>query len=293
MSLGWELSLRERAPAEGYDGVVLDEEHGLVGAILHTLVNVKLAFPSLAVFHASEVDELHRGKHSAKFKIQNEGEHFAPAPAAWHLMAGLLQSAPMLYPEDLAVGLKESDSVGRALMQGRQIVMLRKGGVYESGGELEIEFRRFFIFPTFVRQDQAILKLEAQDLFVYAASEPRMIPISAYADVTDVIRLETSEQVAAIEPYHVWAPGYVENRLDSRTDYPLYLLIVRVYRLPQPVMIPNHDSYTAGNGWVGMRQTINVAGATAVLDDATQQKSRDEIVRLIRTALPLPSIPED
>ena len=199
----------------------------------------------------------------------------------------------MLYPEDLAVGLKESDCVGQALMQGRQIVMLRKGGVYESGGELEIEFRRFFIFPTFVRQDQAMLKLEAQDLFVYAASEPRMIPISAYADVTDVLRLETSEQVAAIEPFHVWAQGYVENRLDSRTDYPLYLLVVRVYRLTQPVLIPNHDSYAAGNGWVGMRQTINVAGATAVLDDAAQQKSRDEIVRLIRTALPLPSIPED
>ena len=199
----------------------------------------------------------------------------------------------MLYPDDLAVGLKECDSVGQALLQGRQIIMLRKGGIYETGGEFEIEFRRFLVFPTFLYQDKEMLKPEAQDLFQYSGSEPKMIQISAYADVTDVLRIETCEEIAAIEPFHVWAPGFVQKRLDSHTEHPMYVLVVRVYRLSEPVMIFNHESYAGCNGWVGLRQMINVAGATAVLDDAAQQKVRDEIVRKIRTAVPPPKPTED
>jgi len=40
-----------------------------------------------------------------------------------------------------------------ALEAGRQIILLRKGGIYESAGEFEIEHRQFLFFPTFLHQN--------------------------------------------------------------------------------------------------------------------------------------------
>jgi hypothetical protein len=190
----------------------------------------------------------------------------------------------MLYPEDLGVALKEWDSVCQALIQGRQIVLLRKGGIHESGGEFELEFRRFFLFPTFLHQDQTMLKDSAQDLFSYSGSEPSTIQISAFADVTDIVPIETIDQITAIDAHHVWTPKLLQTRMNYRPENPLYLLLAKVQKLPQPVTIENHQSYAGCKSWVGLRKTINVKGSTLVLDPPTYQQQRDEVMIRVKTA---------
>jgi hypothetical protein len=190
----------------------------------------------------------------------------------------------MLYPEDLGVALKEWDSVCQALIQGRQIVMLRKGGIHESGGEFELEFRRFLLFPTFLHQDQKMLKDSAQDLFTFSGSEPKTIQISAFADVTDVILIDNINQITAIDAYHVWTPKLLQMRLNYRPENPLYLLLAKVHKLPQPVTIDNHQSYAGCKSWVGLKTTINVKGSTPVLDPPTYQQVRDEIMMRVKSA---------
>ena len=49
----------------------------------------------------------------------------------------------MAVPDRLRVALKEWASVCSALETGRQIILLRKGGIHESGGEFEVENRQF------------------------------------------------------------------------------------------------------------------------------------------------------
>jgi hypothetical protein len=190
----------------------------------------------------------------------------------------------MLYPEELAVALKEWDSVCQALVQGRQILMLRKGGIHESGGEFELEFRRFLLFPTFLHQNQKMLKDSAQDLFTFAGSEPSTIQISAFADVTDIILIQNLNQIAMADAHHIWTPQFLQMRLNYRPENPLYLLLGKVYKLPQPVTIDNHSSYDGCKSWVGLRTMINVKGSTLVLDPPTYQKHRDEIVMRVKSA---------
>ncbi len=191
----------------------------------------------------------------------------------------------MLYPEELGVGLKEWDSVCEALRQGRQIVLLRKGGIHESGGEFELEFRRFLLFPTFLHQDKSMLKPEHHELFQYSGSEPTKIQIASYADVTDIVRIEDARQINAIDKYHIWTPGLIQMRLEYRPENPLYLLLVRTFNLAQPVTIDNHPAYAGCRSWVGLRQTINVKDASPAIDPATHQVYRDEIKAKIRAAL--------
>lgn len=197
----------------------------------------------------------------------------------------------MLYPEDLAVGLKEWDSVCQALLQGRQILLLRKGGIHESGGEFELEFRRFLLFPTFLHQVRSMLKPDAQDLFKFSGSEPSTIRIEGFADVTDIIPVQYEHQIHALDLYHIWTAPFLHKRLEYRPENPLYFLLVKAYRLPQPATLENHPRYGGCKSWVGLLKTINVQNATPVLDAPTQQNLRDEIMMRFTSAKPQPETP--
>jgi hypothetical protein len=183
-----------------------------------------------------------------------------------------------LYPDELSVGLKEWDSVCQALLQGKQIVMLRKGGIHEAGGEFEVEFRRFLLFPTYLHQDKDMLKEDAQELFKFAGSEPTKIKLEAFADVTDIVRIETEKQVKSLSDKHIWTDKLVQMRIDYRPENPLYLLLVRAHKLTNPVTIDNRPQYAGCKSWVGLRENIKVTEATPVLDAPSYQQQRDEIM---------------
>ena len=190
----------------------------------------------------------------------------------------------MLYPSELAVALKEWDSVCQALVQGRQIVMLRKGGIHESGGEFELEFRRFLLFPTFLHQDRKMLKESAQELITFSGKDPKTIQISAFADVTDILLIQSIKQIEVADAYHIWTPQFLQMRFNYRPENPLYLLLGRVNKLPEAVTIENQSSYEGCRSWVGLKAIIDVKGSTPVLDPPTYQKYRDEIVMRVKSA---------
>src|SRR3954469_15567092 len=111
----------------------------------------------------------------------------------------------MPWPQSLNVALKEWAIVCRALEQGRQVLLLRKGGIYESAGEFEVEHREFLLFPTYVHQNPRMLKPEAHEGFQPHAQEPRQVRMSAAGVVTDVVRVESRARMDALDAEHVWA----------------------------------------------------------------------------------------
>src|SRR6476469_947176 len=61
----------------------------------------------------------------------------------------------MALPNPLAIALKEWATVCHALETGRQMLLLRKGGIYEAAGEFELENPQFLLFPTYLHQNLA------------------------------------------------------------------------------------------------------------------------------------------
>lgn len=180
--------------------------------------------------------------------------------------------------DGLSVALKEWDVVCRALAEGRQVILLRKGGIYESAGEFEVEHRRFVFFPTFLHQKPDHLKPAERERCAAAASEPSQVKIELAGEVTDIIQLQSRSQMDALEGQHIWAPSLVDMRFNYRPENPLYLLIVRASRLAEPVAIENTPAYAGCKSWVPLEQAINVAGATPVLDEAAYE-SRRQLIR--------------
>jgi hypothetical protein len=173
----------------------------------------------------------------------------------------------MAWPTSLSVALKEWATVCRALESGRQILLLRKGGILESGGEFEVENREFLLFPTYVHQNLKMLKPSEHAGFEAMSAEPDEVVLAAAGVVSDIIQLKSRQQMDALDDEHIWTPPLIDMRFDYRPENPLYLLLVRAYRLHAPVTIANTPAYAGCKSWVPLDQPVEMGDALPVLDD--------------------------
>ena len=188
----------------------------------------------------------------------------------------------MALPQSLGTGLKEWASVCRALEEGRQVLLLRKGGISESAGEFEVETPQFVLFPTFLHQNVKMLKDAEHAGFAPASAEPATLTLSSAASVTDVIRLQSRGQMDELEEEHIWTAPLIDMRFDYRPEKPLYLLLLRVYRLGEVVTVENTPDYAGCKSWVPLEEEIQIGGAGAVLDDVKYEVARQRIMGVLR-----------
>lgn len=182
----------------------------------------------------------------------------------------------------LNVALKEWDVVCDALLSGRQIMLLRKGGISESIGGFELEHSKFLLFPTFLHQNKAMLKPDSAERVQAHAEEPGTIHLAGWAEVADIVKVRDRAQVDALDAEHIWTSPLIDMRFNYKPKNPLYLLIVRAYRLAASTTIVNTPDYAGCKSWVPLAETIDVSGSTPSIDDAAFTQRRESILRILR-----------
>lgn len=183
----------------------------------------------------------------------------------------------------IAIAFKEWAVICRALAEGWQSLILRKGGIAETGGEFRPEHNRFLHYPTYFheRHRTGVVPELLPLLDAAEADKPShgVIRFAHYAEVAAVAHLTDPEQLNAIAPLHGWTPEEVRKRFDYRTPG-LFALAVRVFRLPQTVEAVERPEYAGCKTWVELDAPIPTAGATPVLND-------DGFAEVVRCLLPL------
>lgn len=187
-----------------------------------------------------------------------------------------------MFPSSLNMALKEWDVVRHALHGGRQIILLRKGGIADRSGEFKLEHDQFLIFPTFVHQNYKMLKPEVHAWFLPAAREPDQLGIDTVVQVTDVLQLRDRARMDRVEDQHIWSPPLIDMRFNYKPEKPLYLLIVRAYAVREAVTIENTPQYAGCKSWVPLAVAIDCHGVRAVVDEQTFQSRRNQILALVR-----------
>src|SRR5213075_1824258 len=172
----------------------------------------------------------------------------------------------MELPQLLNVALKEWASVCNALEEGRQIILLRKGGILEAIGGFELEHPQFFLFPTYLHQNAQMLKEPERKRLVQMTQEPQEIVLSSAATVTDIIRLRDRAQMDRLEEEHIWTSPLIDMRFSYRPQNPLYLLLLRVYRLAAPITIQNTAEYAGCKSWVPLDKPVSTDSARPAID---------------------------
>ena len=178
---------------------------------------------------------------------------------------------------------KEWAAVCAALEEGRQSVILRKGGIHEGGDGFRVEHSEFWLFPTRFHQEPEELVDEARGLIERAAgrqSPAGMIGISLYAVVEEVLHVADESLLPMLAGWHVLSPRVVSERFHYRTPG-LFVLPVRIYRLLYPVHLPDSPHFAGCKSWVDFPVELPTSGLKPVLAD---QEHRERMSRL-RAAL--------
>ena len=160
----------------------------------------------------------------------------------------------------LSIALKEWSVLCDALLAGEQFVLLRKGGIHEEMGEFRLEHDRFLLFPTHLHQNPTMLKRAWAARVRHASAEPDRIVLRGWAQVSDVLQVRSRAQIDRIEDLHIWDRPLIDMRFAYKPNKPLYLLLVRAYRLDKPVTIENVPIYAGWVSWVPPEQAGAMGG---------------------------------
>ena len=179
--------------------------------------------------------------------------------------------------------LKEWNVAVNALADGETILLLRKGGIREQAGQFKIADKQVLLYPTFEHQQPDLLKPDfaLQVTTVESGWHPENIRIGSWAQITDVFLVAWEPAIAALFPYHIWNEKFVSDRLKWKQNQPIYILLLRAYRLAEIREIPYIPEYGGCRSWIDLADPISLEGSEAVLSDREYIERSNQIRSLI------------
>lgn len=183
----------------------------------------------------------------------------------------------MLTSQNMA--FKEWAVICDALGTGRQSLIIRKGGINEGRDGFRVAHDEFWLFPTYFHEDPAGLIDEAGP-WLTAALKNRpasgTLRIQHYAQVTDVFEVRDAALLPRLAGLHIWSPRTVDERFHYRQPG-LFALSVRMYVLPEPLVIPDSPHFEGCKSWVDLPSGLSTAGSEPVLDDVEFKRQRSRL----------------
>ncbi|MGE0215445.1 DUF1802 family protein [Mycolicibacterium sp.] len=176
--------------------------------------------------------------------------------------------------------LKEWSAAIQALLDGRQTLLLRKGGIHEK--RFEVAASRFLLFPTVAHSHAERVRPEHRDLLAPAAADSTedAVVVRAGARVVAAIPVDNPEGLEAIAPLHIWTDESVrEDRLDFRPKHRLTVLVVQACPLVEPVRVVRTPDYKGCTSWVDL--PVDPQWAGPVHDDATLEGTAATVRRSV------------
>src|SRR5919197_2445045 len=149
--------------------------------------------------------------------------------------------------------LKEWAVVCKALEEGRQVVLLRKGGILEYKQGFEVKHDKFLLFPTFAHQSKDHLQPDyANNLDDILKEQPAAGSnrITSYAEVVDTREITDRTALSLLAKYHVWNESYVNSRMDYNPRKPMSVILLRVFKLAQPIMVDSNSEWAGCKSWI-------------------------------------------
>jgi hypothetical protein len=170
--------------------------------------------------------------------------------------------------------LKEWSAAVRALLDGRQRVLLRKGGIGER--RFEVAAREFMLFPTVAHSHAERVRPEFRDLLAPASADAgdEHVVIRAAAKIVAALPVNRPDNLEAIRDLHIWTAQSVrEDRLDFRPRHRLTILVVQAIPLLEPLTLPRSADYAGCTSWVQLPITPRLG--TPVHDEASLGRVAD------------------
>ncbi len=155
------------------------------------------------------------------------------------------------------LALKEWSIICKALEDGNQTILLRKGGILEYKKGFEIRQKSFLLFPTLEHQAEEYLQskyLQTYNLLLrgnkseYIQNKANTVLVQARIEA--IQEFHDHEMLPKLEKYHIWNEKYVNMRMNYNPKKPMNALLLRIYKLPQPISIDVKPEWAGCKSWI-------------------------------------------
>ena len=171
--------------------------------------------------------------------------------------------------------LKEWAVVCESLGRGRQVLVARAGGIEEQA--FAVEAARFLLLPTRFHEDGSSLRPDARDLLAHVPPPVASGFRVAYAaEAVSAFDVRDADAVGRLGPLQAFDGSILRSRFDSR-DGLLTVVVLRVLRLPEPVVLPAGEWSRGCVSWVESPAEVDIANTTPVLSDAAFASELDRV----------------
>jgi len=165
--------------------------------------------------------------------------------------------------------LKEWDVVCEALGSGRQVIVLRKGGIAEGTGGLRFEHTEFALLPTFFHQQAERVVPDADFSARQAGAEGERDAVEIRHAATLVWHKVITDRamLAKLRSFHILSAEEVEARFDQKPAPGVQVALLRVYRLDPPQRVAWQKSFGGCRSWAEMEADLESCSRVSVLSD--------------------------
>jgi len=181
--------------------------------------------------------------------------------------------------------LKEWAAAIEALVCGRQMILMRKGGIAEETRDFRLAAPRFWLLPTYEHQREHLLKEECRPLIGRTLAEREAaggrLLLKAWAEAVRDIEVTDADTLARLDRFHIWTGAFADERLKWKRTKPLHVLVLRVHAAEAPVAIPHRESYSGCKSWVMLEDLAADARFQPVLADDEFRRREAEILHAL------------
>jgi hypothetical protein len=179
---------------------------------------------------------------------------------------------------------KEWAVVCKALAEGRQSIVLRKGGIAEKTGEFQVEHTCFWLYPTYLHQQRDGVTPDALPLLEQAEAErpPQgMVRLTHFAETSGAYHLHNLPAALLLGGMHCLSAATVKARFEYKRPG-LFVLPVRIFKAAEAFDLPETAYYAGCRSWVELERELPTDGAAPVLMDQAFHELQNRLDRLLR-----------
>lgn len=196
------------------------------------------------------------------------------------------------------LALKEWSIICKAMEEGKQTILLRKGGILEYKKGFEISQKLFLLYPTLEHQAAEYLQsnyLQEYELLLKRNSseivQDKVNTLRIMARIEAMQEFHDHELLSKLEKYHIWNEKYVNMRMNYNPKKPMNALLLRIYKLSQPISIDVNPEWAGCKSWIDIEVPSRYGNqygnihellnqSVPVIKDKDFQKIRDNFVEI-------------
>jgi hypothetical protein len=85
-----------------------------------------------------------------------------------------------------------------------------------------------------------------------------------FAKVEDVVEISEKVTLAELRDYHIWSDEYVMMRMNYNPSKPMSILLLRIYKIKEPLIIDINDKWSGCKSWIDIEKDVDIQNSHKV-----------------------------